>query len=197
MTKQLRNKTVCPHCGHEFDSTTPFSQWIRALPAPLDGSNYDCQNLDYVWNSFRGDGWFITIEEKRYGALSDPRTQGDTHGIVKQMLSLASLSIVYTFRGRRKYEYRGHYVVSFEKTTPVDSAWVKINGTQHEKPIEAVMNLLKTGKSGSIELVSENVISDVRGKEWLESLTYERLWGLVEWIGARGKRLLKDKDKAA
>lgn len=198
MTKQLRNKTVCPHCGHEFDSTTPFSQWIRNLPAPLHSGNYDYQNLDGIWNSYR-DGWYITIEEKRFGAQSAEKSQRDTHNMIRQMLMIASHSIVQTIRGKRPYIYRGHYELSFEKTSPEDSAWVTINGQKHEKPIEVIKQLLSTGRSNVISLDEPAVISDMRGYEWLKSFQMERLYGLVEWLGKRMKeKAVEDKkDKAA
>lgn len=196
MTKQLRNKTVCPHCGHEFDTTTPFSQWVRGLPPPLHSGNFDYQNLDGIWNSYR-DGWYITLEEKRYGAQSDERSQRDTHNMIRQMLTIASQSVVLTLRGKRPYAYRGHYEVSFEKTSPEDSAWVKINNTQYDKPIEAVKSLLSTGRVGITQLEDMGVIPDIRGLEWLNSLPIERLPGLLRWLGERLDTLLKSKDKAA
>lgn len=196
MTKQLRNKTICPHCGHEFDSTTPFSQWIRSLPPPLHSGNYDYQNLDGIWNSYR-DGWFITIEEKRYGAHSDAKSQRDTHNIVRQMFLIASHSLVQTLRGMRPYEYRGHYELSFEKTSPLDSAWVDINTIRHTEPTEVVKKLLLTGRSGIIPLEEVGVISDMRGFDWLRSLQLPRLYGLTEWIGKRMKEISEAKDKAA
>lgn len=196
MTKQLRNKTVCPHCGHEFDSTTPFSQWIRKLPPPLHSGNFDYQNLDGIWNSYR-DGWYITLEEKRHGAQSDERSQRDTHNMVRQMLSIASQSIVLTLRGRRPYAYRGHYELSFEKTSPDDSAWVKINGVQYDKPLEVIKSLLSTGRYGATPLEDVGTIPDVRGYDWLRTIPLERIPGLLKWLGGRLDELLKAKDKAA
>lgn len=196
MTKQLRNKTICPHCGHEFDSTTPFSQWIRKLPPPLHSGNFDYQNLDGIWNSYR-DGWYITLEEKRYGAKSDDRSQRDTHKMVSQMLAIASQSMVMTLRGRRPYSFRGHYEVSFEKTSPEDSAWVRVNGTQYDNPAETVKKLLSTGRLGVMSLEETGTIPDIRGFEWLNSLPLERVPGLLRWLGNRLDMLIKSKDKAA
>lgn len=196
MTKQLRNKTLCPACKHEFDSTTPFSQWIRDLPPPLHSGNYDCQNLDYVWNSYKGDGWLITIEEKRYGARSAEKSQRDTHNILRQMLFIASNAVVNTLRGKRPYSYRGHYEISFEKTTPLDSAWVRINGVEYDTPNETVKRLLATGKIDNIESVVAEDYADTRGYAWLRSFELMRLYGVVEWIGKRMKELA-EKEKAA
>lgn len=123
---------------------SPFSLWIRGLAAPLNSSNFDCQNLDYVWFAYR-QGWLITIEEKRFGARST-EAQNDTHNIIRQLLAAASGTTVKTLRGKRPIEYRGHFVISFEETTPDDSAWVRINGVEYDHPSEVIKTLLWTGK---------------------------------------------------
>lgn len=122
---------------------TPFSDWIRNLPYPLNSGNYDAQNLDYIWFHYR-QGWLITIEEKRYGANSR-KAQSDTHCIISQLLTIASNSPVRTMRGVRPIEYRGHYVVSFQNTTPDDSEWVRINDVYYQRPSEAICTLLRIG----------------------------------------------------
>jgi hypothetical protein len=111
---------------------------------PYQSSFADLQNLDYIWFPYR-EGWLITIEEKMWGK-GVSRAQGDTHGIVAQLLSLGSDSCkeVNTIRGRRPIEYRGHYIVSFEKTNPDDSEWIRINGIMTDK--KGLLQLLKTGK---------------------------------------------------
>lgn len=106
---------------------TPFSDWVRALPAPLDSKSVSVQNLDYIWFHYKA-GWFIAIEEKRFGGESQ-YAQRQTHSVVSQMLTLASPAQVNISKFERKrIEYRGYYLIVFEKTTPDDSAWVKING---------------------------------------------------------------------
>lgn len=106
-----------------FQEATPFSAWLRALPAPLDSRTCVAHNLDYVWHNYR-DGWLLTIEEKRFGGQSD-RSQQDTHNTVAQLLRVASGTVVETLRGPRPIHYHGHYVVRFENTTPDDGAlWI-------------------------------------------------------------------------
>lgn len=123
---------------------TPFSRWIRNLPKPLNSEYFDCQNLDYIWFAYRA-AWLVTIEEKRFGARSTA-AQGDTHNIIRQLLNLASGSEVVTLRGKRKIEYRGHFVVSFEQTTPEDSAWVMVNNQRYDDPKAIIEYLLLNGK---------------------------------------------------
>ena len=134
---------LCPHCGNRLSSSSPFSNWLRTLPHPFDSSNYDNENLDYIWFHYRR-GWLITIEEKQFGAHST-RAQSDTHGVIRQLLTYASSSgyEVSTLRGRRKIEYRGHYEISFEQTCPADSSWVSINGNKGD--VTTLMTLLDTG----------------------------------------------------
>lgn len=131
----------CKDCGAKTTGSTPFSDWIRSLEAPLDSGHADLQNLDYIWFVYRR-GWFITMEEKMFGKNSSS-AQSDTHNVISQLLFLGSQQPVKTMRGTRKIEYRGHYLVSFQNTTPDDSKWIRINGME-TKP-EAVYELLKKG----------------------------------------------------
>lgn len=123
---------------------TPFSAWIRALPNPLDSTNFDCQNLDYIWFCYRA-GWFITIEEKRFGGKSRS-AQSDTHSIIAQLLTLASGQPIQTMRGKRPIVYRGHFTVVFENTMPDDSTWVSVNNVRSNNPNERIIQLLKKGE---------------------------------------------------
>lgn len=120
-----------------------FSNWIRALPYPLNSRNYDAQNLDYIWFHYQ-QGWLITIEEKCMGAMPR-RAQQDTHSIVSQLLQLASGSTVHTLRGKRPIIYKGHYLISFENTMPENSEWVRINKRLYHDPERAVIELLTYG----------------------------------------------------
>lgn len=121
--------------------STEFGLWLRNQPQ-LESSRFDAENLDYIWFAYR-NGWLITVEEKRHGA-SPSNAQNDTHSIVKQMLENASGNEYKTMRGKRKIEYRGHYLIQFEKTNPDDSKWIKINGVECTK-MELIF-LLVNGK---------------------------------------------------
>lgn len=143
---------VCPKCGQAIPRSSAFSDWLRNLPPPYDSSNISNQNLDYVWHNYRED-WFITIEEKMNGA-SCTYAQRDTHAIVYSLLKIASglLEITKGFvwstmrEEWKRIEYRGHYVVSFEKTNPDDSEWIRINGEIANKA-----DLLRLLKQGNLE----------------------------------------------
>lgn len=109
------------HNGHQ--EATPFSHWLRGLPNKLSSQYISNQNLDYVWHNYRLN-YLLTIEEKRYGAIA-PRAQADTHSIVAQMLHMADGNEVLTLRGRRTVRYFGHYLITFQQTTPDDGAmWI-------------------------------------------------------------------------
>lgn len=149
-----------------FQERTPFSHWITDVLN--DSQNYDVENLDYIRFHYR-DGWFVTIEEKRFGASSTP-AQLDTHNIVAQLLTIASGSKVKTWRGIRPIVYKGHFVVSFEKTTPEDSSWVRINGKKYMNPRKAVTVLFKDGDLFAEPPIplSEQIAKEVkRENEWL------------------------------
>lgn len=154
-----------------YGEPTPFSNWIRKVMD--DSKNYDVENLDFIRFHYR-DGWFVTIEEKRYGAQPKP-AQADTHNIVAQMLKIASGSKVKTMRGVRPIVYKGHFVVSFEKTTPDDSQWVKINGKKYTNPRNAVTHLLKDGNvfDEPTAPLPERVAKELRrDNEWLGDSEY-------------------------
>jgi len=155
----------CPKCSKKRPHGSPFSSWFRELESPLSSKFFDNENLDYIWFQYR-QGWLITIEEKQEGGRST-QAQTDTHNIIAQMLVLGSKSPVRTMRGVRKVEYRGHYVVSFQNTTPDDSDWIEINGTRAEP--KTIFVLLKNGHidnvSNGIQLPTDDELAEWEEKE--------------------------------
>jgi len=150
MTRKVQHSATCPNCGAKVPTMTPFSDWLRSLEHPLNSQIISLHNLDYIWHNYRKH-WLITIEEKRYGGQSTA-AQRDTHGIVAQLLTIASGSMVSTYyRGRQSIEYRGHYIITFQNTTPDDSDWIKIepydvnNPPTKNRPIGIVTRIDKQG----------------------------------------------------
>lgn len=124
---------------------TPFSEWLRQLSKPLDSSVISNHNLDFIWHNYK-QNWLILIEEKRWGA-NQTFSQRSTHSVVDQMLQFASdngCKVKDAYNRLVRIDYRGYYLVKFEKTTPDDSKWIVINGTKCGKP--ELMQLLSTGK---------------------------------------------------
>ncbi len=137
-TRQLYNGT---------DTFTEFSKWLRKLDNPLDSSSIDCNNLDFMWFNYR-EGWFITIEEKRYGKQQS-KNQRESQSILYLMLKKGSGEtglIVPTMRGKRRIQYRGHYVIIFEQTDPENSQWCKVNNVKHNNVRDVIIDLLTNGK---------------------------------------------------
>lgn len=126
-------------------SASPFSHWLRELPAPLDSATIDINDIDFVVFNYR-QAWLITIEEKCYGATPS-RAQRDTQHVLSQMLCAASGYEYETLRGVRRIEYRGHYEVVFERTSPRDSEWISINGVRYAREVglKALLRLLEVG----------------------------------------------------
>lgn len=142
MTAAVRHFATCPHCGGAVPTQTPLSDWLRALPEPWSSRTVSNQNLDYIWHQYR-DNWLITIEEKRFEGTVN-FAQRDTHGVLVQLLHAGSGTEVITARDIRvRVEYRGHYVLRLEKTTPDDSAWLELNGQRATKA--QFLELLRTG----------------------------------------------------
>jgi len=133
---------VCPTCGTASPSGTNFSNWIRAQPIDMS-----VQDLDFIIHDYKKNVIF-TLEEKCFGSKSN-KAQLDTHYIIYQMLRKANGMRVKTMRGERRVVYRGHHIVSFEKTSPDDSEWINIDGKRYDT--QRLLNLLRTGglKTGS------------------------------------------------
>jgi hypothetical protein len=140
MTRPFLFNRKCPKCGTEVVASTAFSLWLRALPHPFTSATYDNENLDYIWFAYKA-GWLITLEEKTRNGSSSP-AQRDTHGVIAQMLALSSGKEIETMRGRRKIDYRGHYIIQFENTSP-DDGEIKINGVVAS--VEGLKALLSSG----------------------------------------------------
>lgn len=150
----------CPNCGSEIYAETPFQKWVRDQPE-LESikQGIDGENIDFAWFKYL-DAWLILIEEKRYG-VSSSKAQKDTHSIVNQMLAHASGQEFETMRGKRRIEYRGYFLIQFEKTCPDDSRWIRINGEVH--CAGDLFVLLRYGKLVSFELCdNENIIELAR-----------------------------------
>lgn len=127
--KKCHGEVRCSTCSEIIYPSTEFSDWLRSRDGYLSSVNYSNQNLDYIWHNYR-QNWFITIEEKRYGAHSS-EAQKDTHGMVAQLLQYSSgCPIINSVRNKEvRTEYRGHYEITFSQTSPDDSDWITINSS--------------------------------------------------------------------
>jgi hypothetical protein len=119
---------VCQNCGAEIAQGSALGLHFRNLPKPLDSSNVSITDLDFVIFHYRR-GWFMTIEAKQFGARPS-KSQQEIFDIISEFLTRVSGMIVTTMRGDRPIEYRGHHLVQFEKTTPDDSQWIRVDGVQ-------------------------------------------------------------------
>lgn len=143
---------LCSECGAKTTGSTPFSDWLRELPPPHDSGNYDIENLDFVVFAFRKPPWFITIEEKMWWKRTS-MAQEDTHSVLAQLLKLGSdlRRKIDTLRGKRTVVYRGHYEISFQKTTPDNSTLISINGKEYRPSV--IFDLLNTGSLEGIPTI--------------------------------------------
>ena len=141
------------------EHSTEFGLWLRRQHQQMIGSHtYSAQNLDYIWHNYK-QNWLITIEEKRYGSRCT-FAQRDTHGIVAQMLEMASGTQCRNERGQLvKVEYRGHYVIVFSNTNPEDGA-IRINN--QPATTDDLLRLLTTGCLAIPENLRLFELADVR-----------------------------------
>lgn len=147
MTRQVRFNLTCPKCGSQVQRSSNFSEWLRQLPPPWDSreGGFSNHNLDFIWHNYK-ERWVITIEEKTRGGTVS-YSQEHTHAVIAAMLEAASgqyLNIRYAGKiEHRPVEYRGHYVVRFQNTTPDDSGWITINDQIVTR--QEVLEWLRTG----------------------------------------------------
>lgn len=160
----------CPACQKKFvTGASAASLWSRTKEvSDLGlGSTFAVRtDIDSVWFAYK-QNWYITIEEKceGYGLKDD---QAEPLRLLAQHLHLGSEKrrLFKMFKQKpkmRHIEYKGFYVVSFEHTSPVDSAWINIyqyNITQQEfllirehGPLKDYQMLLQTGAVSPCEKV--------------------------------------------
>lgn len=123
----------CPKCKRGQTHGSQFSKWLRKQNGFLSSQNFVGHNLDYIWFNYK-QNWFITLEEKTNGGECT-NSQKQVHNLLAQMLQFASGQAFDVSFGNKKeiakVEYKGHYVIQFEKTNPDDSQWIKINGRKY------------------------------------------------------------------
>lgn len=164
---------------HE-NGATAFSDWLRSDEVKNLGLGKDfagASDLDFIWFPYL-EGWYITIEEKCFGCKPD-KSQKDTQGILAQHLHLGSerKQRIDTLRGKREIEYRGHYVISFEKTNPNDSDWININGEKKTK--HDVIQLLRYGKIYPMAIKKSEPIEE-KVINFINRWTIKRLYYFIE-----------------
>lgn len=129
------------------DRGTAFGDWLRTEHQKEIGSHTFCAtDIDYVWHNYK-DNWFIIIEEKRYGGMTNEpaeRAQSDTQGILHQLLQASSGKQVVTMRGIREADYRGYYKIVFSGEGPADSDKCIVNGKCVNRL--TLLHLLETGR---------------------------------------------------
>lgn len=126
--KECGELLVCSNCGKSHEDSTEFSDWLRNQRYPLITSLViSCQNLDYIWHNFQS-GWFMLIEEKRFCGKAS-KAQKDTHNVVDQVFKFANEQklMVDTLRGKKRFEYRGFFLVAFSGSGPESSESITIN----------------------------------------------------------------------
>jgi hypothetical protein len=144
---------VCPKCNAKRKMGTPFSIWLRQLGAPLNSQSVYNSDIDHVWWHYKG-GWFITIEEKQYGA-EVRKSQQEIIDIFSERLLKFAQATQKTLRGIRPVSYKGHYNIIFEKTSPLDSNYININGQNYQTT--QLVYLLKNGElpKDEIKIISQ------------------------------------------
>jgi hypothetical protein len=169
------------------NGASAFSDWLRLSEvAQLGlGSNFaSVTDIDFVWFAHPiEEGWYITLEEKCMGSTTT-NTQQDVLNIVSTHLLLGSqrqCQIDTWKKGLRTIEYRGHYLISFEKTNPNDSAYIKINGKKKTK--DDLIQLLRHGKVFPAEVLPKMSVSEIAAKivlSWDTGRQYEFIKYLIQ-----------------
>jgi hypothetical protein len=169
------------------NGASAFSDWLRSpeVSALGLGSNFaSVSDLDFIWFVYPIEqGWYITIEEKCFGAQPGD-SQKDVLNIITTHLLLGSerKRRINTWRkGKRVIEYRGHYTISFEKTHPNDSDYIMINGKKKTK--DDLIQLLTYGHIFPQEVIQEKPIAQIAAEEilsWDTGRQYDFLKSLIQ-----------------
>lgn len=132
----------CEVCKDTIHHETYFGLWLRDYKTNFK-KNVNIQDIDHIIYSY-DENWYITLEEKTNNNQEYKRGQREMQSILSQIFTSASNTLIDTMRGKKKLEYRGHYVIVFQYHDPTDSNWVQING-QVYLGMDMLFQLLKEG----------------------------------------------------
>lgn len=149
MTKQFGTRITCEHCGKQTTVETAFCRWMRSHPKLQPDSSYIVRtDTDHTVLKFmthvqgertRDFQLIMDVEIKEHGLAPD-RAQRDILEFKKQM----TLKNSHNRHGAKTYwthklwsffswrhvnvRYLGLHTLQFEKTSPIDSRWIKWDG---------------------------------------------------------------------
>lgn len=144
MTKRFNVQHTCPNCGCQSSAETSFGRWMRANRELDSGSGIVRTDCDHIICRYKThtDGrdfqLMMIVEVKEYGAKPDP-CQRDILSFTHQIIidkgknihgekTHKSKKLYSTMQGKRVLvRHFGVFLLQFEKTSPVDSAWIKWN----------------------------------------------------------------------
>ncbi len=95
---------ICPKCNKPVSPVTEFSDWSREQTEISSEKGFTPSNVDFLWRNYKSGKWML-LEEKRYSA-NLKRWQ-------KELFLVLHNSI-------KDNNYKGFYIVQFEKTSPDD-----------------------------------------------------------------------------
>ncbi len=109
--------------------STEFGLWLREQEEIDSSIGYVASNLDFIWSNYKTGDW-ILIEEKRYMA--------EMTYAQKKLFIILDKSIDNT-------QYKGFFVITFEKTSPVDGKVYisRLNGKKIEVSADRLVKFLK------------------------------------------------------
>jgi len=101
-----RIDAICPTCKKPVSPATEFSDWSREQKAIRSSVGFVPTDLDFVWLNYKSKQWML-LEEKRYNARLEMPQRG--------VFNVLHNSI-------NDKNYKGFYIVRFEKTSPEDGS---------------------------------------------------------------------------
>lgn len=142
MTRKFNVLYTCQHCGKQTTAETGFGRWMRDHPALDSASGIVRTDTDHsilrykTHKQGRDFQLILDVEVKEFGKDPDAaqkdillfkhqianKTGRNMHDAVTRWTHNLKSFIT----GRRvKVRYLGFHLLQFEKTNPVDSAWIK------------------------------------------------------------------------
>lgn len=161
MTKPFSVHYTCENCGHQTSAETGFGRWMRHHPelqpstahiVRTDTDHSILRYMTYVQGvKTREFQLIMDVEVKEWGKEPD-RAQADILNFKHQLVINksrnrygAKTDNTYQLRssaaGRKvKVRYLGFHLLQFEKTSPIDSRWIKWD--RKEITVETLVGLL-------------------------------------------------------
>ena len=134
MTRSFNSRIDCPTCRCQMTVETAFERWVRDNDDLDSGSGIVRFDLDmlihkYMFDDRRDLQAMMFVEVKTFGAEVS-KSQADTLGAFRQIMNGDRWIHSQMTNEDSFLCLFGGFVLTFEKTCPDDSSWIRWHGRQ-------------------------------------------------------------------